>query len=769
MASCSLQVLIVGTVLLASTANSNSYSKNRTLHIATLLPYPDPLFNPSWSEGPQVSLALELAKEQINNQTTILPDYNIELIHGDTGCEYLDKAYETLFSHVYTSDKAVVGIVGPGCSSASVAVARLSSRQELSLITVHGGGSPLLSDRIKKPYAIGALGSSESFASVAVQIMLKHKWRRVGVLFEETRLFYTTTVKKIQKRLLAFKESTNSTETIPSIGFLSPVYDSFIPLNVIVSEGLRVNLLLTPVSTTQRIVCLAYHRRMVYPTYQWMIVSNTFDEVATDVVFYFEGREYSCSAAEMHAAGLNRTFFFNYKLSPLNETAPSTYSKYSFQEYDQILRDKFNAQNLSYSVWTTYFFDSLWAWAVVLDGLSQEGVDLTQYQYGNTLLSNMLLDGFYDLDFKGVSGQIKFNRDSGFLLRQTSVFQIINSTLMLVAFNNEDGLIKLTPLEYISDSFPDEFNKIDPTLLAVFVGITIFQLIILVVLHALTIKYRHHPAVKASSLKLNQLMYIGSYMFVFTLLLYITNTGYQVFNDSVTEFMCNLHWAWLFPFSFTLTFGTVAVRTWRLYRIFTHYLNPGQFISDYYLMVFVFIMLGVDVLLGTLWVAIDPQKVVLNPFTQIEGVVKYDILMRLCESQINPWWTRGLVLGYRAVLMLVVLVLAFLTRNIQNQSFTTKTLRVLVFMFSLDILLGFLLYFLFRIQNPLSALSFSSIVIALHIMLFLFVGLVFLPPLLPKFKELIKQYFPNKNKQKILLNDSCTESTSKEETGVIYI
>ena len=94
------QVFVVS-ILLLHVSLSVAASKNQTLYILTLLPYPyyeDQQFNPSWSDGPQVSIALELAKEQINNQTAILPDYNIELISGDTGCEYLDRAYEAIGS-----------------------------------------------------------------------------------------------------------------------------------------------------------------------------------------------------------------------------------------------------------------------------------------------------------------------------------------------------------------------------------------------------------------------------------------------------------------------------------------------------------------------------------------------------------------------------------------------------------------------------------------------------------------------------------------------
>ena len=130
---------------------------------------------------------------------------------------------------------------------------------------------------------------------------------------------------------------------------------------------------------------------------------------------------------------------------------------------------------------------------------------------------------------------------------------------------------------------------------------TVLELVVLITLHVLTIKYRFSQSVKASSPKLSLLNFIGCYLIIFTLFLYMFRS-YLLFDDYTTVFLCNLTWAWLLPISFTLAFGTVAVRTWRLHRIFTHYLNPGRFIADHYLMAFVFILLGVDVLLGIYFV-----------------------------------------------------------------------------------------------------------------------------------------------------------------------
>ncbi len=84
-----------------------------------------------------------------------------------------------------------------------------------------------------------------------------------------------------------------------------------------------------------------------------------------------------------------------------------------------------------------------------------------------------------------------------------------------------------------------------------------------------------------------------------------------------------------------------------------------QFI--HYLTAFVFILLGVDVLAGTVlcgWPSIHSSWKF--PQFQIEGVMKYDVLMQLC-------WNRKVILWFAIqVFMIIVLVLAFLTRNIES-------------------------------------------------------------------------------------------------------
>lgn len=737
----------VAQVLFAVSLATIAASKNQTLHILTLLPYPyysNQQFNPSSSDGIQISLALELAKEQINNQTAILPDYNIELIHADSGCDYVERAYEAIFRNVYNVDATAnpVGIIGPSCSASSLEISSLSSRNQLSLVTIHGGGSPLLFDKTKFPYSLGIFGSAKEFIDLTVRLMHERGWKKIGILYSESQRFFYNTAHDYNT-LLSVNDSG------AKVVLFSSVDDIHIPLVNIITLGLRINFLFTLPNTTRQIICLASKREMVYPAYQWVVISNTFDEIAVDVNFMFNGQFYSCSKENMKANVLQRVLFLNFQLFHINQTQPSTFSQYSFKQYDNQIRNELNEynkqnnKNVTYSAHTSYFYDSLWAWSLVLDRVTKKvpGLDLTQYRYGNSFMTNMFLDEFYGLDFDGVSGRIKFDNMSGLSPRIISVVQAINGTAVEVAYYDGTHLKTTDTLHTINDSFTDRIMTIGLTEFIIYLVVVIIELFGVIIMHILTIKYRTHQAVKASSPKISQLTFIGMYLFLLIIFIY-TLRNYLLFNDDTTVILCSIMWGYILPISFTLAFGTVAVRTWRLYRIFTHYLNPGKYIADRYLLTFVFIFVSVDVLLGTIWVVIDPQQVVYATEIVTDGPESFNIIVKRCFSN-NPYWTLGLIFGYRAIIHLCNLVLTFLTRKIKNQSFRTKTLRLLVYLASFVTMAGYLLYYMIITFSPLSRSAFIVHILIFHCIIILFMFLISLPPLVPILQEMFFRRFPH--------------------------
>ena len=533
--------ILVGIHLLAILVFSDAIQKNKTIYILSLLPYPDPLFNPSWRNGPAISLALDMARDQINNQTELLPDYHIELIHDDSGCEYTTKTYVAFMRNAFHGN-TVIGIIGPSCLNSVLSLGRLTSYKQMSIVTLHGGGSPLLSNRSAYRYALSSHGPDDLSYIAGIGLIKASSWTRVGVLIDDSQgqQSHSSYVAKIRNVIASLLTTDNPI----SINFLPTIDSMSIPLGDIIREGLRINFLFTPVETTQRVLCLAMHQGMVYDAYQWIVDGNIFDEVAKDVSFTYHQRQYSCSEKVMKTVALDQVFFLNLRLSARNETAPSTYSKYSFSEFDRLFHErieKYNSRsdvlNLSHSVWSAYFYDSLWAWTIVLDCATRKNpsLDLTKYEYGDTAFSDLLLKEFYSLNFQGISGRIKFDNNTGFVIRALSVFRVNSGKPKEVAYYDpEEGFILTKRIEFISDRFPDKIQIVSTEVVAVFISIALFQLVTLVILHVLTLKYHHYPSVRASSLKLHQILYFGCYIFALVLFI-LTIEGLGQFNDKTFQ------------------------------------------------------------------------------------------------------------------------------------------------------------------------------------------------------------------------------------------
>ena len=637
----------------------------------------------------------------------------------------------------YYNEQTVIGVIDPGCSSSTLA---LLSRKEISLVTLHGGGSPALSNRIKFPYALGSLGSNEGFTRFAVKLMQKSNWSRIGVLFDESDTSNLMTINTLLKEVI----------TLSNEGFFSSVSETYLPLSDITRTYLRVIFLFTPVAITQRVLCLAQHQGMVYDEYQWIVVGNTFDEVAQDITFSYDHKEYNCSEEDMKTIALNGVYFLKYRLSSLNESTASTYSRYSFAKYDQRLRDRienYNSQksmafNISYSFRTTYFYDSLWAWAVVLDRLTKKhsSLDLTGQKYGNTTLSDMIVDEFYSLDFSGVSGRIKFNNSTGFLTRMISLFQVIDEMPMLVSHYDGESFMQVRPFISIPDRFEDKVSTVNDGIIPVFLIFATMELIAVVFLHVMTIKYRSHPSVKASSILLSQLIYLGCYLNLLNLFFIIIQSHSQIDGPS-TEILQNLITPWLHPISITLIIGTVGARTFRLYRIFLHYLKPGRFIANKYLFTFVLFLVLIDVILGILWTAIDPLKLHVI-YLKNEGNAGRIVVRRWRSTHEAVW--NALMFIYKILIYLSVVRLTFLTRSIRNQSFSTKALRTFSYLAGAVSTIGIAMRFLnqFKFANNEDAHVRISTFILLSLLILLVILLIGLPPLVPIFRDLFHKYLP---------------------------
>ena len=210
--------------------------------------------------------------------------------------------------------------------------------------------------------------------------------------------------------------------------------------------------------------------------------------------------------------------------------------------------------------------------------------------------------------------------------------------------------------------------------------------VLLVISHTLTLRYRHSKQVKASSWKVLQLAFVGSYLLVVSTIAHTLLVG---FFPKDVEVRCNL-WHVIFStlsVGFTLVESTMCVLTWRLYRIFVAYKNPGKCLSDRILVSIVFSCILVTVAVSVVWFAADPLRPISDPSSArsmlrilnsrndtVTGVELAKTQFMYCKSQVSSilWFSLQNTLNF--ALSVITCVFVYLTRKVPMKQFNTVRL-----------------------------------------------------------------------------------------------
>ena len=717
----------------------------RKLYLLTILPYPSasPSEQPSWNQGTNILPAAYLAVDMINDRDDILGGYTLDLINSGGGCDIADTARISFVRRVISErgQKPVVGIIGPGCSTSTLAVSSHSSHSEIALLNIHLAGTPLLENRTKFAYSLGFLGSSYGFVDATVALMRTGKWKRIAVLYDEERTFFLSTYQALERDLQLY---------IPDaeLAFTSAVYDTYFPIADIVALDIRVIIILTGVAFARKIMCLSSYGQIMYPRYQFVLMGRDISEFEESITFTYVSNEYSCSTDVLHSA-LIGSILVNYQLKRHDSfvtKAHITYNQYvdlynervelynhGQADYVALGDPNFTAETNRYA---TLVFDAIWAFALALSK-SETLVNLTSYglHLGQIEESNIIRDNLINHTFEGVSGHVLINVSNGYTERIMELYQInANNRYTAIGYiEGQDFVINSTP-----SLVPGEFQSEGLQLVNVSVAVvlSVFTIVIIsltIVVHGFAIAYREHPTIKAQSPKLNQISYVGFYLFAAGTLLSIMHK--TLYLDTVTYGnICQAIWPWCFSIAFSVFFAPICARTWRLYRIFAHYLNPGPFISDPILLSVVGICVTIDVLLAIIWTAVDPFQ-----GEEIKGEVNNngEFSTRLsCYCQYTIIWYSG-VYGLKLFLLVGTVVLSLLTRSITNDKFKTSFLRVFVYLFALVWTNGLILYYILGYQGLNIHVDYVILAVMCNTILLLSLLFVFLPPTYPIIKEKI--------------------------------
>ena len=732
----------------------------RTLYLLALLPYPDDRSGlvPSWASAPLYTPALELARDQINNRSDILDEYKLELVFSadNSGCNGATKAAMSFVKDVFSEKrKQIAGIIGPECSPSTTLLSSITSRSDVALISIPLAHTVSFDD----DYSFGISGSYNTFVDFALGLMTYNKWTQVAVLYELTPL------RTFNRDYENFKQRISGS-TGGEVLFSSAVDETFIPLDAIKDPQARARVvfMFTTPDLAYKILCLASHKNLTWPFYQWILGTSV---IPQPINFTHEGKTYSCSKEEMLNVSLKGVIYLHPTLVPLDADSLTesgiSHTQY-LQEYSERV-DKYNSneanpyRNISVSAWATVAYDAVWTMALALDkAVKYSNVNLTTYQFGQRNTTDAIRDQIYQLEFDGMSGHISFNPKTGRVVKTSNVSLIFNGVEKHVGYFANNTLLNTTNTQeyFIEDHFETKAGTVSFGLAMLFLTLVVLQFLLIIAVHVVSTIYRHYASIKASSLKLKHLLFLGCYLLIASTLLYIVLKAFQ-FETGVQGIICHLVWGWMFWIGSVMSLGALSVCSWRLYRIFAYAWRPGPGLSNIKLSIFVLFLVLVCVIISTVWTAIDPLTVdIIKTESLAPDGVRMVILEPICRCHrfCVVWYS--MYLGYVAFMILVTVTLTFLTGSIRFENFSTNALRLHIYLLALTAYVGIPGYAVLLI-NGLQDWSFAVLCLLMSTIIFLFLFFVFLPPLVPLLRTKCRSWshsFTFTKRKKI--KSSCT-------------
>ena len=654
--------------------------------------------------------------ERINNSSELLPYHELKPIYKHDGCNNkAGEIAESLVTGLFPQDTSkVVGVIGPACAESAVKVARITSQPDIGLVVLNNVGSTVLE---KYRNSIGITGSTRFLIDLSLALIDTSGWQNLCILYESSQLHFRDMKDWFLNKLTQRNMRVATTEL--------PVFSNYYPFNELRTSRVRVVLTFASLEHSRRILCMAYHRGIIYPTYQWVFLSHAFSDFVLIhspklLRFIQNGTQYECSDTHLLSALENSFLVVFPQLESAITKANAFYGNLNFRD---IL-------NVTPPQWAYGFYEAVWTWTIVLHNLISNH-EVT-FNYGNTSLTDVILKQFYNGTFEGVSGQISFSSRSSTVNRKTTLYQIRKGRQTVIGTRNATVTTVLP--SFIS--IPDYVKDVDLPgggYIGVFIALTGLELIAIIILHVLTFNYRKAKSVKANSTKLIQLAFIGGYTFILTIMLNCISWLFD-FGPKADAVLCQIIWAWSLPLSFTLVVGVVAVRTWRLYRIFVHYLNPGKFISNSALITAVIMLASVDIINAVTWTFVDPIQFRYVEITKTNGT-EFDVLLDP-QCYYNIWWLI-LIFLYKIAMLLALIVLTVLTRKISrfNATVGTKYIQMFTYSFSVVFVIGFTLYYIFAFISHDIYAEFITLSALLNTLLLVFVTFIILPPLVPVFHK----------------------------------
>nr|QVK45717.1 G protein-coupled receptor [Proales similis] len=625
--------------------------------------------------APSVWSAVNFASQQLSRLYKDQYDCDISLTQAETHC---DVSYGTRsFFELAKDTRRTLMVFGGSCDTTIKPIAESVKFFNLTLLS-YTETDPQFADT-KKYHGFYRLVPSEAqHNDLRVFLVRQFNWTRIGTVYlsqAKYTLAHNLLLRKLDKIV-----NVTVTRSILSDRSHSQ-YDTI--LNDFSNQDVKIVIALLDLKSTIELFCHVFHHGMYGKSYQWIIAGHYESDMLDS-----SRLPANCSRQQLLKAlnGTLRTRVVEY--SHELEDAENVYSVKRGSEQDasfkRIVRAYMNRfvygrDEPVKSDGNEYFHG--YAFDILLTSFKAIGSLIERDQFSckrpqferNIDWFSKLNDALNSISFEGVTGRVSFKngeRVGEIMLEQllSADGSTINSVVVYVHEQSSNKFHAKQNIAWHGKKPPNDHTiKIEilyqvPTQIFAVMSILATGGILLALLFLIfNIKFRAHKFIKMSSPYLNNLIIVGC-LLSYTSIYFIADLN-SFLPDRLLPYLCVVR-IWLLTIGFTLAFGAMFSKTYRVHAILTNSTLTKKVIKDYKLFGIVVFLLVIDLLILLTWQIFDPLQLARKQYErQIldEKLIVVDNLV--CESNYFNIWI-GTLFSYKSLLILFGCFFAYETRHV---------------------------------------------------------------------------------------------------------
>ncbi|KAH8249004.1 hypothetical protein KR032_005036 [Drosophila birchii] len=656
------------------------------LHIGGIFPIAG---KGGWQGGQACMPAARLALDDVNKQTNLLPGFKLILHSNDSECEP-GLGASVMYNLLYNRPQKLMLLAG--CSTVCTTVAEAAKMWNL-IVLCYGASSPALSDRKRFPTLFRTHPSATVHNPTRIKLMKKFGWSRVAILQQAEEVFIST-VEDLENRCMEA-----GVEIVTRQSFLSDPTDAVRNLR---RQDARIIVGLFYVVAARRVLCEMYKQQLYGRAHVWFFI-GWYEDNWYEANLKAEG--ITCTVEQMRIAAEGHLTTEALMWNQNNQTTISGMTAEEFRHrLNQALIDE--GYDISHDRYPEGYqeaplaYDAVWSVALAfnktMERLTTGKKSLRDFTYTDKEIADEIYAAMNSTQFLGVSGVVAFS-SQGDRIALTQIEQMINGKYEKLGYYDTqlDNLSWLNTEQWIGGKVPQDRTIVTHVLrtvsLPLFVCMCTISSCGIFVAFALiifNIWNKHRRVIQSSHPVCNTIMLFGVIICLISVIL-LGIDGRFVSPEEYPK-ICQAR-AWLLSTGFTLAYGAMFSKVWRVHRFTTKAKTDPKvclnfikikltiiIISLFYLQkkvepwklyTMVSGLLSIDLVILLSWQIFDPLQRYLETFPLEDPVSTTDDIkirpeLEHCESQRNSMWL-GLVYGFKGLILVFGLFLAYETRSIK--------------------------------------------------------------------------------------------------------